>query len=94
MAYTIVWCHAGISTIAFIQTFLSLLGRSGKSGFAQKADPAKQKSTHESLIMHQAGIVALVTMALLPLSMHRHLCHHCDGVIAVVDAQVYPLLSS
>jgi hypothetical protein len=43
MAYTIVWHHAGISTTTFVQTFLSLLGKLGRSGFAQKADPAKKK---------------------------------------------------
>jgi hypothetical protein len=44
---------------------------------------------------HHDGIVALVTMALLP-SMRRHLCRCCDcgcpphdiGVVVVVDAQV------
>jgi hypothetical protein len=87
MAYTIVWYHAGISKIAFVQTFLSLLGRLVQSSFAQKANPAKKKSTHELFIVHQAGVVALVPMALLPLLMCRHLCHCCDGVIAVVDAQ-------
>jgi hypothetical protein len=54
----------------------------GQSSFAQKADPAKKKSTHELFIVHQAGIVTLVTMALSLLSMHRHLCLCCDGNIA------------
>jgi hypothetical protein len=85
MACTIVWCHAGISTIAFVQTFLSLLGRMGQSGFAQKANPAKKKSTHKLFIVHQAGIVALVTIALSPLLMRRCLCHCHDGIIAIVD---------
>jgi hypothetical protein len=74
MAYTIVWCHTGISTIAFVQTFLSLLGRLRQSGVAQKADLAKKKSTHKSFIMHQAAIITLVTMVLLPSLMHRCLC--------------------
>jgi hypothetical protein len=86
MVYTIVWCHAGISTVAFVQTFLSLLGRSGQSSFAQKANPAKKKSTPKSFIMRQAGIVALITMVLLPSLMRRHFCHCCDGIIAFIDA--------
>jgi hypothetical protein len=94
MAYTIVWLHAGISMITFVQTFLSLLRRLGRSGFAQKANLTKKKSTHESFIVHQAGIVTLVTMVLLPLLMHRHLCHCCDGLIAIVGVQAsLPLLS-
>jgi hypothetical protein len=79
--------HAGISTITFVQTFLTLLGRSGRSSFAQKADPAKKKSTHKSFIVSQAGVIAPVTRALLPLLMHGHLCHCHDGAIAIVDAQ-------
>jgi hypothetical protein len=94
MRYTIVWRHAGISTIALVQTFLSLLGRLGQSGFAQKVDPAKKKRTHKPFIMHQACIVALVTMTLSPLSMCRHLHHCCDGIIAVIDVQASPLLLS
>jgi hypothetical protein len=43
---------------------------------------------------HQAGVVGLVMMSLLP-SMHRHLCHHCNcgccphdnGVVAIVNVQ-------
>jgi hypothetical protein len=90
----IVWRCTGISTIAFVQTFLSLLGWSGQIGFAQKANPTKKKSTHKLFIVHQARVVNLVTMALLPLLMHRHLCHCCDGVIAIVDVQAsLPLLS-
>jgi hypothetical protein len=50
---------------------------------------------------HQAGVFTLVRMA-LSLSMHRRLCHICngnccschDGVVAVVDVQASPLLSS
>jgi hypothetical protein len=93
MAYMIVWHHAGISTIAFVQTFLSLLGRLGQSSFAQKADPAK-KNTHKLFILCQAGIVALVTMAFLLSSMRRHLCHCCDSIIAIIDVQVSLPLSS
>jgi hypothetical protein len=92
MAYMIVWRHTGISTIAFAQTCLSLLGRLGQSGFAQKANPTKKKSTHKLFIVRLAGIVALVTMALLPSLMCRRLCHCCDGVIAItiIDVQVSP----
>jgi hypothetical protein len=94
MAYMIVWHHAGISTIVFIQTFFSLLGRSGQSDFSQKADPSKKKSTHESFIVHQASVVAPVTIVLLLSLMRRHLCHCCDGVIAIIDVQMsLPLLS-
>jgi hypothetical protein len=55
-----------------------------------------------ALIAHcQAGIIALIVMALLPL-MHKRLCHCCDGdcrschdgIIAVVNTQVSLLLSS
>ena len=35
MVCTISQCHAGIGTNASVQTFLSLLGRLGGSGFAQ-----------------------------------------------------------
>jgi hypothetical protein len=42
MAYIIAMCHSGICTNAFVQTFLSLLGRLGQSGLAQKANPAKK----------------------------------------------------
>ncbi len=50
---------------------------------------------------HQAGIVALVVMALLPL-MHRRLCCCCngdccschDGIVAIVNEQASPPLSS
>jgi hypothetical protein len=39
MAYTIAQHCSGIHRNAFIQTFLSLLGRSEQSGLAQKANP-------------------------------------------------------
>jgi hypothetical protein len=94
MAYTIVWYYAGISTIAFVKTFLSLFGRPGQSSFAQKANLAKKKSTHKLFIVHQAGVVALVTLSLLPLLMHRRLYHCCDGAIAVIDVQASLPLSS
>jgi hypothetical protein len=54
MAYTIVWHHTEISPIAFVQTFLSCLGRSGWSVFAEKANPAKKKIL-ELFIMSWAG---------------------------------------
>jgi hypothetical protein len=69
MAYTTAWHHTGFSTIAFVQTFLILLGRLRQSGFTQKADPAKKKRTRELFVVHQADVVALVVMASLPLSM-------------------------
>jgi hypothetical protein len=47
----------------------------------------RKKGTHKSFIVCQAGVVALVTMVSLPLLMHRHLCHCCVGVVAVVDMQ-------
>jgi hypothetical protein len=46
---------SGIGRNASVQTFFSLLGRLGKSGFSKKANPAKKLSTHESFIVHQAG---------------------------------------
>jgi hypothetical protein len=59
----------------------------GQRSFAQKANPVKKKSiTYESFIVHHTGVVVLVTMALLLLLMRKHLCHCCDGIIAVVDA--------
>jgi hypothetical protein len=54
-----------------------------------------------TLVAHcQAGVVALVMMAISP-SMRRHLCHHCDctccphdnGIIASVNVQASLLLS-
>jgi hypothetical protein len=47
MAYTIAKHPTGVSTNAFIQTFLFLLGRIGQSGLAQKANPAELYSTHK-----------------------------------------------
>jgi hypothetical protein len=70
------------------------LGWWGRSGFAQKADPAKKKGSHKLFIMLQAGFVALVTMVWLPVLMHRHHHHCCDGVIAAVDAKASPPLLS
>jgi hypothetical protein len=75
MAYTIVWHEAGISTITFAKTFLSLLGRLEQSGFAQKAVLAKKKYTR---VVHRAlswrchpcnnGIVTIINaQASLPL---------------------------
>ncbi len=40
----------------------------------------------------QEGFVALVTMALLPSSMHRHLCHCHNGVVALVALAPLPIL--
>jgi hypothetical protein len=70
------------------------VGKVETKGFAQKANPAKKKSTHESFIMRQAGVVTLVTMALSPLMMRRCLCHCRDGIIAIVDVQASLSLSS
>jgi hypothetical protein len=36
MVYTIAQHHPGIGSITFVQTFFSLLGRSGQSGLAKK----------------------------------------------------------
>jgi hypothetical protein len=65
-----------------------------QSGFSQKANPAKKKSTHELFVVRQAGVVALITMVLSLLSMCRRFCHHCDGIIAIVDVQASLPLSS
>jgi hypothetical protein len=42
VAYMIAKCHSGIGRNAFVQTFFSLLGRSGQSGLAQKANSAEK----------------------------------------------------
>ncbi len=99
MAYMIVWRHTGISTVAFVQIFLFLLGRSGQSGFAQKADPANKKCTHELFIIHWAGvvafftngIVAIVNVASLPSSWWGYCCRWCSGISAVVKLALLPL---
>jgi hypothetical protein len=88
MAYTIVWCHAGISAIVFVQTLLSLLGRSGQQGFAQK-DNTATKYVHTSGTLY---VELALLLLLLPLSMYRSLCHCHDGIIAIVGAQASPPL--
>jgi hypothetical protein len=45
--YTIAQHCYGIHRNALVQTFLSLLGRSGQSGLARKANPAMKSSTHK-----------------------------------------------
>jgi hypothetical protein len=61
-----------------------------KAVLLKKPIRPRKKITHKLFIMSQAGVVALVTMVLLPLLMRWRLCHHCDGAIAVVDAQASP----
>jgi hypothetical protein len=41
---------------------------------------------------HQAGVVTLVTMALLPLLMHMYLCHCHNGVVALIVLAPLPTL--
>jgi hypothetical protein len=61
----------------------------------------RQASLIALVSRHQASIIALVVMASLPL-MRRHLCRclngNCcschNGIVAVVDVQASPLLSS
>ncbi len=39
-----------------------------------------------------AGVVTIVTMALLPLSMRRHLCHCHTGIVALIALALFPTL--
>jgi hypothetical protein len=83
---------AGIFAIVVMAPLLSLMSR---------RLCCRQASIVALVACCQAGVVALIVMALLPL-MHKRLCHCCDcnccschdGVVAIVDAQPsLPLLS-
>jgi hypothetical protein len=83
---------AGVFAIVVMESFLLLM---------QRVLCRLQASIITLVACHQAGIVALIVMTLLP-SMRSHLCQCCDGncyschncVITVVDAQASPPLSS
>ncbi len=68
----------------------------GRGAYSSCACPQQWFARFASVIdaqascRRQAGVVALVkTVLLLPI--HRHLCHHCDGIVALVGMVSLPL---